>query len=66
MYIHVYIHARCSENDAPALMHFCELQALLILPMSELGSTVPRKMGLNWMQTGQGACQRFVQARVIR
>ena len=33
--------------STPALMHFCELHALLILPMSELGSTVPRKMGLN-------------------
>jgi hypothetical protein len=32
----------------PALMHFCELHALLILPISELGSTVPRKMGLNY------------------
>ena len=29
-------------------MHFCELQARLIFPMSEFGSTVPKKMGLNW------------------
>lgn len=27
---------------------FCELQARLSFDMSLLGSTVPRKMGLNW------------------
>jgi hypothetical protein len=29
-------------------MHFCELHARFILPMSLAGSTVPRKTGLNW------------------
>lgn len=32
----------------PARMHFWLLQALLSLPMSLLGSTVPRNTGLNW------------------
>ena len=32
----------------PARMHFCELNARLSLAMSDLGSTVPRNIALNY------------------
>lgn len=47
----------CARGQHPAPA-FCELAARLSLAKSELGSTVPRKMGLNWFMPallqGQG------------
>lgn len=37
----------CKPRQQPAPA-FCELAARFSLAKSELGSTVPRKMGLNW------------------
>ena len=35
-------------NILPARIHFCELTTRFHFAISLFGSTVPRKMGLNW------------------
>lgn len=72
--------ARCRSELLPITCHtFCELEARLSFAKSDAGSTVPRKMGLNWFMPAllhqmdrsmegqpQVKCRRLAAARRFR